>query len=212
MAKRLDITLDEHQANQFLQAVRVKRDVITLWMNAIKAFLVQQPADEVDMAAELSVVVSKMSRLFLGVADGRKIFSIAFPFTVRTDGPELQFFSREGILIDSRMSSVVLSLVHTDGVLELQDPYSFLDPILTAMEADQGTWSLFRELMLAEDGYVRYDWDTERVNGHLHPEHHLDFCYSGPSTFKVGLQKQLGREEFLSILDLETDCHYLHSV
>lgn len=210
MVKHLDLALDKYQAELFSCPIRGKSDVITLWMNTVKAFLVQQPPVGSEIAASLSIFVSTMSRLFCAMSDGRKIYSIAFPFTVRTDGDGLRFFSRSGISIDSQMSSLVLTLVNTDGVLEAIDPYSFLDPVLTAMDSNHGAWSLLRELMLAEDGYVRYDWDTVRINGHLHPEHHLDLCYSNASTFKVGLTRQLSRDEFLTILDIETDCHYLH--
>lgn len=209
MAKHLNLALDEYQAQFFLSPIRGKSDVIVLWMNAVKAFLVQQPPVGSDIAASLSIFVSTMSRLFCEVANGRKIYSISFPFTVRADGAELCFFSRAGIAIDSQMSSLILSLVNTDGVLDAIDPYSFMDPVLTAMDINQGAWSLLQELMLAEDGYVRYDWDTTRVNGRLHPEHHLDLCYSNASTFKVGLRRQLTRPEFLTILDVDTDCHYL---
>lgn len=210
MAKHLKLGLDEYQAQLFLSPIRSKSDVIALWMNAVKAFLVQQPPLGSDVAASLSIFVSTMSRLFCEVADGRKIYSISFPFTTRPDGTELCFFSRTGIAIDSQMSSLVLTLINTDGVLDAIDPYAFIDPVLTAMDINQGAWSLLRELMLAEDGYVRYDWDTARVNGHLHPEHHLDLCYTNASTFKVGLRRQLSQTEFLTILDVDTDCHYLH--
>ena len=210
MAKCLDLALDKYQALHFSSPVRNKSDVIVLWMNVVKAFLVQQPPVGSDVAASLSIIVSTMSRLFCTIGDGRKIYSISFPFTVRTDGAELCFFSRDGVAIDSQMSSLVITLVNTDGVLDAIDPYAFMDPVLNAMDTNQGAWSLLRELMLAEDGYVRYDWDTERVNGHLHPEHHLDLCYSNASTFKVGLPRQLTRPEFLTILDVDTDCHYLH--
>lgn len=210
MAKSLDLALDKYQAQFFSSPIRGKSDVIILWMNAVKAFLVRQPPVGSDVAASLSIFVSTMSRLFCVMGDGRKIYSISFPFTVRTDGAELSFFSRAGIAIDSQMSSLVLTLVNTDGVLEAADPYAFMDPVLTAMDINHGAWLLLRELMLAEDGYVRYDWDTTRVNGHIHPEHHLDFCYSNASTFKVGLPRQLSQAEFLTIIDVDTDCHYLH--
>jgi hypothetical protein len=210
MAKHLNLGLDEYQAQLFLSPIRSKSDVIVLWMNAVKAFLVQQPPLGSHVAASLSIFVYTMSRLFCEAADGRKIYSISFPFTTRLDGTELRFFSRTGIAIDSQMSSLVLTLVNTDGVLDAIDPYAFIDPVLTAMDINQGAWSLLRELMLAEDGYVRYDWDTTRVNGHLHPEHHLDLCYTNASTFKVGLRRQLSQAEFLTILDVDTDCHYLH--
>lgn len=210
MAKHLNLALDEYQAQFFLSPIRRKGDVIVLWMNAVKAFLVQQPPVGADVAASLSILVSTMSRLFCEATDGKKIYSVSFPFTIKTDGTEIFFFSRTGIEIDSQISSMVLTLVNADGILDAVDPYAFIDPILTAIDINEGAWSLLRELMLAEDGYVRYDWDTARANGHLHPEHHLDLCYSNASTFKIGLRRQLTQAEFQTILNVETDCHYLH--
>ena len=63
--------------------------------------------------------------------------------------------------------------------------------------------------MLAEDAYVRYDWDEKRADGHRHPVHHLDLGYSAGGTFKVGLREAIDRAALVAILDIETDCHYL---
>jgi hypothetical protein len=209
VAKRVDLPIDRFQAAAFLDSVRTKRDVIVLWMNAIKAFLANQPATAAQQVAELSIVVMSMSRLFCELSEGRKIFSIAFPFSTRTDGDEIAFYSREGILIDSRVSSQILSLVES-GVLDAQDFSKFIDPIVDAADIDPTLWTLLRELMLAEDAYIRYDWDEKRADGHHHPEHHLDLYYSAGCSFKVGLQGPLDHASLVSILNIEVDCHYLH--
>lgn len=208
--KRFDLPIDKYQAESFLAAVRTKRDIIILWMSAIKAFLVNYPVDEERTEAHLSIIVKSMSRLFCEMKDGGKIFSIAFPFTVRYEDEDgFVFSSREGIRIDNRVSSQIISLVES-GVLHASDFSHFIDPILEAVDVDASLWSLFRELMLAEDAYIRYDWDTERENGHLHPEHHLDLCYSQGASFKIGLPSAIDRASMVEILDIGTDCHYLH--
>lgn len=208
MTKRIDLSVDRYQATAFLKAIRTKRDVIVLWMNAIKAFLINQPASTAQTAARLSIVVLSMSRLFCELAGGQKISSFSFPFSTRTDGGELSFYSREGIRIDSRVSSQILSLIE-DGVLQAQDFSHFIDPIVQAADIDPLLWTLLRELMLAEDAYVRYDWDEEGADGHRHPEHHLDLFYSSGCSFKVGLRGQLDHATLVSILNIEIGCHYL---
>jgi len=209
MAKRYDIGVDRFQAASFLEAVRTKRDVIVLWMNAIKAFLINQPAEGDQLEATLSIVVVKMSRLFCELKGGQKIFSIAFPFTVRYEEAAFSFHSREGVLIDSRVSSQILALIEGGGILNAADFSEFIDPIIEASDIDPKLWTLLRELMLSEDAYIRYDRDSERANGHLHPEHHLDLYYSAGGSFKIGLEGSINQETLIGILNLEADCHYL---
>lgn len=206
--KRFDLAIDKYQATYFLAAVRAKRDVIILWMSAIKAFLVNHPAEEAHSEARLSIVIMSMSRLFCELKGGGKIFSVAFPFNVRHEENQYVFASREGIRIDNRVSSEIISLVES-GTLQATDFSHFIDPIIEAVDVDPSLWALFRELILAEDAYIRYDWDVERVDGHRHPEHHLDLYYSQGSSFKIGLHGGLTHATMISILNIESDCHYL---
>jgi hypothetical protein len=191
-----------------MSPVRTKHDVVVLWMNAIKAFLANQPASTEQAEAWLSIAVKSMSRLFFGLSTGRRMFSVSFPFTVRKVEGELLFFSREGILVDSQASSQILGLLDT-GALAATDFWGFVDPVLEAVEADADMWTLLRELLLAEDAYVRYDWDEERADGHLHPVHHLDLGYSNGGTFKLGLQGSIDHARLVEILDVDVDCDYV---
>lgn len=180
-------------------------------MSAIKAFLANQPAREGQCEAQLSIIVMSMSRLFCELNGGRKIFSIAFPFKTLCESGELSFYSREGILVDSQISSQILALVEGGGVLDAADFYKFIDPIFDVTEVSPSIWTLLRELMLAEDAYVRYDWDEERADGHRHPIHHLDVHYSAGNSFKIGLPGGIDQATLISILNIEADCHYLNA-
>ena len=66
-----------------------------------------------------------------------------------------------------------------------------------------------RELLLMEDGYIRYDYDEEHKNGDLHPLNHYDLFYSSHATFKIGLNAILSEDEFVDLLDIKSDCKYL---
>ncbi len=209
MAKNFELYIDEYQAAEYLSPIRSKRDVVVLWMETIKNFLANQPAEGPNVRARLTICVEKMSRLFCTSEGGRKIFSVGFPFAVSRGNGQYRFLSREGVEVDSRVSSNIIALINSNQIFAAQDFYRFIDPILELSEYDPQLWTLMRELMIAEDGYIRYDWDEARQNGHLHPLHHLDVYYSNASTFKVGLGQQLDQPSLMSILDTATDCHYL---
>lgn len=210
--KQFVLPIDKYQAESFLGAIRSKKDVIILWMNAIKAFIANQPASDDDQAASLAIVIRSMSRLFCELNSGEKIFSVSFPFNTKMENSEIIFQSREGIQIDSRVSSQILSLIEGSDILDCKDFSQFIDPIFDATEMDNTLWTLIRELMLTEDAYLRYDKDSSRINGHLHPEHHIDLYYSSSGSFKIGLDEKIDRPTLVSILSIETDCHYLRPV
>lgn len=209
MAKQFNLDIDKYQASAYVGAIRSKRDIVVLWMETIKNFLAGQPAVGPNVSACLSIHIDKMSRLFCASKGGCKIFSVSFPFSVTCTDGEYRFYSREGVEIDSRASSNVITVIDSGGIFGVQDFSSFIDPILEMSEYDPQLWTLMRELMIAEDGYVRYDWDEIRQDGHRHPLHHLDVFYSSGSTFKVGLGQQIDQPSLASIVDTTTDCHYL---
>lgn len=211
MGKLLSLPIDKYQIDSITRAMRSKGDVISVWIETIKAFLVNQPAQNGDVVGEICIVVESMSRIFCTLNDGRKIFSLAFPFIVTATDEGLNFRSREGININSRNSSLILELIEGAAVLGATDFGTFVDPIIDVVDHSPEVWSLLRELMLAEDSYLRYDFDSDRENGHLHPLHHIDFSYTNYATFKIGLSAQVDRDGLVRILDIGTDCLYLQS-
>lgn len=210
MSKAFHLAIDRYQAATYTEPIRSKRDIVIVWMETIKNYLIDQPPPEAMTAAKTSILIDSMSRLFCTLGDGRKIFSVAFPFGVTRILDEYRFVSREGVEIDNQVSSIILSLVNTEeGIFASKDFSKFIDPIMENSDFNPEIWSLIRELMLAEDGYIRYDWDEARNDGHRHPLHHLDVNYSSGGTFKVGLNAQVDCSALASILDVATDCHYL---
>ena len=209
MAKILEINIDRYQIAPYLSAIRSKQDVVILWMKTIKNYLINQQPEADQVGAKLTIEIDATSRLYCQLEDGKKIFSIAFPFGVILKDEIWYFYSREGIQIDNKMSSEIISLVTHSRIFEAQDFSSFIDPIFDMSEYNADIWPLIRELMLAEDAYMRYDWDEERQNGHIHPLHHLDIYYSSAGTFKLGLDQRVERTALSSMLNAQTACHYL---
>lgn len=209
MTKILEIDIDKYQVAPYLSAIRSKQHVVIIWMETIKNYLINQQPKADQAKAKLTIEIEATSRLYCQLDDGKKIFSIAFPFGVVLKDQVWHFYSREGIQIDNRISSLIISLVRHSRIFDVQDFSSFIDPIFDMSEYDSDIWSLMRELMLAEDAYMRYDWDMERQNGHIHPLHHLDIYYSSAGTFKLGLDQRVERTDLSSILNAQTACHYL---
>jgi hypothetical protein len=209
VAKCFRLDIDQAQAVPYVTAIRSKKDIIVVWMQTIKNYLVGHPATGANIHANLSIQVTKMTRLFCTSGQGIKIFSIAFPFSVECNDGQYQFKSKQGVVIDSAISSDVLALVQFHDILSSTNIEQFMDPLLDIAERNSDFWCLIRELMTSEDGYIRYDHDLARQAGHLHPLHHMDIFYSSASTFKVGLQNLTSEAALASIVDPTTDCHYL---
>lgn len=148
-----------------------------------------------------------MSRLFYFTKD--KYFSVNFPFAA-TETEEGLIYSSEHISdIDSRVTSQVLSVISSEDSFGADCIFEFADPIATIVDYDLNFWSFLRELLLSEDGYIRYDYDEEHQNGLLHPLNHYDVFYSSGATFKVGLKQKIERETIIDLLQTESNCHFL---
>jgi len=204
------ISLDRFQVTPFKRAIRTKRDVIAIWMHALKAFLIGENfVEEQDRVGSLTISISAMSRLFCETEQGKKSYSVGFPFKLKDEDGERIFLSRGNYLLNSKTTSEILALIADNNALDRPDFYTFVEAVEEITADDENAWGLLRELMLAEDGYIRYDWDVERKDGNIHPEHHFDVCYSSEATFKVGLSAAIDRGIFIDMLDLQTDCHFL---
>lgn len=210
MLKLETVGLDRFQLEAFRRPVRTKRDVISIWMYALKAFLIgDEFSVEKDRVGSLTIAVSAMSRLFCETEPGKRAFSVSFPFKLKLEEGERVFRSRGNYLLNSKTTSDILALVANSNALDRPDFYSFVEAVEEITIDDGYIWGLLRDVMLAEDGYIRYDWDVDGKDGNVHPEHHFDVCYSSEATYKVGLSAAVDQHMFIDLLDLETSCHFL---
>ncbi|MDB5970093.1 MAG: hypothetical protein JWQ90_2543 [Hydrocarboniphaga sp.] len=200
---------DTVQAEWIFSPVRRRGDVITLLMNAIKLMIVNRPPPDDFVAGELVLSVSKMSRLFFSCES--KIISLAFPFFTETNEEGVFFRSQLYGDIDSRVTSILLALVTSNTVLTCTSALDLAGIFEEEVAGDTALWPLFFDLLTYDDGYLRYECDGERQNGHLHPLHHLDIFYSGRATFKLGLRRGIDVDGMRDVMDLLTDCSYLAS-
>lgn len=206
--KIFNFSLDRFQASQLFSVVRTKKDIIATWMRAIKLMSVYVDPGEGARFGSMRLHVDKMSRLFFVKED--KSYSINFPFFTDNSAERLTFSAFACSPVDNRVTSEVLSLLSTYNLLDADDIYSFLDPISNSLEVEPAIWSLLKNLMMCDDGYIRVDHDEVRANGNLHPLDHIDVFYEGASTFKIGLVDRLSLNDFADLLDVGSDCHFLH--
>lgn len=206
------VGLDKFQIEPFKRPIRKKWDVIAIWMHALKAFLIGEDfVPEWDRAGSLTIAVSAMSRLFFESTSGEKLYSVSFPFKLKEEDEQRVFRTRGNHLLNSKTTSEILAIVADRSTLEQTDFYGFIETIEEFSADEVSTWGLLRELMLAEDGYIRYDWDVTRKDGAKHPEFHFDVSYSSEATYKIGVSSPINQSTFIDMLDLETDCHFLTS-
>lgn len=202
--KRYNFDIGDWELNNFFSPIREKRDVILLLMKTVKLINSPIPIDPKRKAGQIILIISKMSRLFF-VSDV-KIFSIRFPFFVRENEVELSISSKYIENIDSKVTSDIISIFSSSELFEFSDIIDFADYI---SDEDNRIWDLVRDLLLFEDGYIRFDHDSKNANGEIHPLNHFDVFYTDQCSFKVGTHKKLSVEDMIDVLDRETPCRYL---
>jgi hypothetical protein len=208
VAKIIDFELDIETFNSFFRIIRKKEDVILLLMDIVKFIQISHVLPKGISVGKLRIVVSKMNRVFL--LSGDKHYSIAFPFSVELLGGE-QYMVSSNICgeVDSVISSQIKAIFKNNELLNCGCVSKLADTVLDKSEIIPSFWPLVRELILFEDGYIRYDFDTDRENGDLHPLNHLDIFYSSRASFKLGLPNKLTEDDLSNILNTETDCQFI---
>lgn len=157
---------------------------------------------------------SKMCRVFF--VSPNKIYSIRFPFNVIISGDNIHFTFQDQLEIESLTISNLIKLLKSYQ-LSSENCLDFIEPILEVEdEYKVNLWPLFKELLLQEDGYIRYDIDEtaflsakSKNEEHLHPLHHLDVFYTSSVSFKIGLEKPIVHDDFIDTLNIETNCKYM---
>jgi len=204
--KQRAYSLDQRDIDIFFSPIRSKQDVVVLLMKCVKFMLLDSPKKPEVAVGKMILVVSKMSRLFFFSND--KYFSVNFPFTVTEEPNGLVFSSKLLVEIDHKITSDVLKVISSEE-FNHSCIYTFNDCVAEFEEQTTGFWSLLKELLVFEDGYLRYDYDPVRVNGKKHPLHHIDVFYSNGSTFKIGTNKQIEHNSLVDLVDVLSDCHFL---
>lgn len=198
--------------------IKTKAHVIEILMEATRFMLLQNDSDFIvdndNSMGTMLLYIDKMSRLFF--FDDKKYYSIVFPFHFLKKEDKYQIIFKGRIEVNPQLISKVISIIKCDA-FKAQCSFDFATPICDAEEdCDENFWDFLRELLLMEDGYIRYDFDQveydkakERGEENRHPLNHYDFFYSNDATFKIGLKEKLSEDSFLDLLNVHTDCKFL---
>lgn len=216
--KKLEFNLDKAYLDKFFPKYRVKSkaQIIEILMEATRYMLLDPSVSQEKTAGKIILYIDKMSRLFF--ITEKKYFSIVFPFFAydKDEDGKYRFSFQNDIDVDSRLISQVLQIIKCDEFKE-KCSLDFVAPICDYEEnCDENFWIFLRELLLMEDGYIRYDFDEDnhkkfKAKGeeHLHPLNHYDLFYSSNTTFKIGLNNRINKDEFIDFVNVKTNCKYL---
>lgn len=205
--KIIERKIEEFQNDHFFFPIRTKIDFAKLLLNSTRQLLIGEPIDKEEKNLCLfKLIVDKMSRLFFYTTD--KFFSISFPFNVLLQDDELiEITTYSGEPVDNQSISSAISVLNDPQFQLKPSPMGFL---FQNDGAEMLGLNLLEEIFMFEPAYVRYDHDPQNQNGNLHPLHHLDVNYSSYGTYKLGLNNAIIVTHFEDILNISTDCRFLH--
>ena len=191
--------------------VKTKAHIIEILMEITRYILLQNDPEFVvsndNSVGKVILYIDKMSRLFF--FSENKYYSIVFPFHFLEENGKYKVVFQSHMEVNSQLIAKVISIIKCDE-FKAQCSLDFVEPICDIEDdCDENFWIFLRELLLMEDGYIRYDYDYEHTNGDLHPLNHYDLFYSSKATFKIGLSNKLNEKEFVDLLDINSDCKYL---
>ena len=199
--------IDKFQAEWIFSPIRNRKDVIILLMKSIKLISIYEEPPEKDRVGELTIAISKMSRIFY--SSYNKVFSINFPFFIRNFEDKIDFYTREFPEIDNRITSIIIELIESNKLLDSFEVFDFAEVITDATEIDRNIWILLRELIIHEDGYLRFDHDPVNVKVGAHPLNHYDIFYSTATTFKLEANLHPNLDYLIDVLDTKSNCYSL---
>jgi hypothetical protein len=207
--KTIEYKLGCWEVDWMFSPLRTKNQVIELLMKSIKLMLVGDQLEASEAKGKMVLVVSKMSRLFFFTEN--KYFSITFPFYVSFQDSKIYFSSKGGLSIDNKVTSEVLSIINNKNSFNSDNIYALADSVLEIADYNNKFWPLIRDLLMYEDGYIRYDIDPKHENQTNHPLNHIDLFYSSNATFKLGLRTKANNAYFMNLLDITCQCNFLES-
>lgn len=195
---------DEH-VDIFFTPLREKKDIIRLLMTTIK-YIISYVKIPGEYSNTIQIVIDDMNR-FIYTSEN-KIFSIRSPFNIKKDDDKLIFYTKNISEIDHFISSRIIELSN-DERFHSPNWGEFIELLDELFIDANRIWPFIHELMLFEEGYLRYDHDPEHENGRMHPLYHLDIYYTTASTFKIGTYHKPCSSYLSELLNNKVESKYL---
>lgn len=210
--KKYTIKLSDILVKQATKAIRSKQHIVTLLLLTSKELLCTKINEYYNTNNNKACVyIDKMSRIFYVLP--QKMFSFQFPFIIQEQDEYINLVYHN-INIDNTMTSFLLSLFLDENIFKkslkdiLEQVYDELCINEWALDESE-CFELIKLLILFEPGYLRYDEDTERMNGLIHPKNHLDLYYSSNNNIKIGIENSINEDWLIDLSNIRTECKFL---
>jgi len=199
------IPLAEYTKDSIFSPIRQKKDFIMLLVNAISYV---QTTVEISRAegSYLKIVKNGKVTRFIFVSEN-KVFSVAIPFHVTVSSDNGVIFKCNGIDIDSEILYGLKSIF--GGEYNDLNYYSVYEKIEDLNFDSEDIWDVLNSILMAEEGYLRFDHDPGSQNGRTHPLNHLDIFYSNNSSLKIGTYTPPCPEFLFDMIKFEGEKKYI---
>lgn len=212
MDKMIEAPFGNFYYGRISKPIRDKKDIVLLLLDTLN--ILEFGGQIVDEIGHIVIRIGKMSRVFYELND--KYFSIVFPFSIEKSNDAYTVHDTVlDVEIDNKMISLMRAAIEKVDFFNISIEamleyiyYEISDEGYTDKDVDN-CYRMVLRLFTTELGYIRYDYDEIHQNGNLHPLNHLDINYSSKGSYKLGLKKRIEIEEFLDILDVQTECRYV---
>jgi hypothetical protein len=200
--------LNEISGNKFFKPLRNRIDVIIILLEAIRIIINDISISEENAKGRMVLHVDKMSRLFFFSTS--KYFSINFPFFINNNVVKNIIYDKYGKVLDNKTLSQLMELFLNKNIIEVNNLVSFFD-LLEDIYEEKNIWSIVIDLLTFEEGYIRFDDDSEHIS-ELHPRYHIDIYYKESNKIKLGLENLISSDRFLDLIDNRSKCYFLNKI
>jgi hypothetical protein len=216
MKTAFEIKLDPSVLPVFFPNYRIKNklQILEILLESARYIIHGKRENKISGYNKLIFFREKMNRIFF--IGENKMYSIIFPFNLQIENSTLSLNYKNLIEIDSLTISNLIILLKSP-LINSDNCFDFIEPV-TELEDyyKQNYWPIFKDLLIQEDGYVRYDKDeigfleAKKNEKELkHPLYHLDIFYSNGVSFKIGLNNSINGNELIDTLNLNSNCKFL---
>lgn len=216
MKTSFEIEIDAGSLSVFFPKFRIKdkTQILEILLEAARYILHGKRETKVKGVNKIIFFRKKMNRIFLVSED--KIYSIIFPFNLQINDTALTLDFANLLSIDSFAISNLISLIK-NPLLSSDNCFDFIEPISELEDNNNAKyWPVLKDLLMQEDGYVRYDKDEKgfeeakkNKEENKHPLYHIDIFYTNGATFKLGLDRSTPDIDLIDMLDTNTNCQFL---
>lgn len=200
--------------------IKMKKDFLTILIEVCRYILnfdnSKLKETEAHKNGYIHLLKERVSRLFFIGDYG--CYSIGFPFTISICSDDNSLvFSRDGITLQPIVIAGLLQILKGDEwesteILDFANPIDDWQSQLKSLD-NKGIdhdkfWTFFRNLMMYDIGYVRYDYDPNRFNPKNpkeHPLHHIHGGYDGDVSYRIGFDHKPSIEEIKDVTNPDTD-------